>query len=280
MSGSPGPRPAAARGGAGAAAGRRSRAARGRGRRGGSRGRRGGAAAPAVRPSAAASTSSRVMRPPTPVPVIVAGSRPCSAMRRRTTGDSSGCRRRRARRGPGCGAGAGGRAPAGAAPGRAPAPAARSAAGSLGGRGLGGRAPRRPAAPRRAASAAGASAAGAAAGGRVAVADHGQHGADVDGVALGHQDLGERSRRPARAPRSRPCRWTPRTAARPRRPVSPTSLNHLVIVPSVTVSPSWGIVMSAMCLPDVRSGLAVQRAAGEAEHGLAEAPRSAWGGAG
>ena len=33
--------------------------------------------------------------------------------------------------------------------------------------------------------------------------------------------------------------------------VSPTALNHLVIVPSVTVSPSWGIVMSAMpaCAP-------------------------------
>jgi len=29
---------------------------------------------------------------------------------------------------------------------------------------------------------------------------------------------------------------------------SPTALNHLVIVPSVTVSPSCGIVMSAMCL--------------------------------
>ena len=28
---------------------------------------------------------------------------------------------------------------------------------------------------------------------------------------------------------------------------SPTSLNHFVIVPSVTVSPSWGIVMSAIC---------------------------------
>jgi hypothetical protein len=27
---------------------------------------------------------------------------------------------------------------------------------------------------------------------------------------------------------------------------SPTALNHFVIVPSVTVSPSWGIVMSAM----------------------------------
>jgi hypothetical protein len=27
---------------------------------------------------------------------------------------------------------------------------------------------------------------------------------------------------------------------------SPTALNHFVIVPSVTVSPSWGIVISAM----------------------------------
>lgn len=30
--------------------------------------------------------------------------------------------------------------------------------------------------------------------------------------------------------------------------VSPTFLNHRVIVPSVTVSPSWGRVMSAMVL--------------------------------
>src|SRR5205085_3418573 len=31
--------------------------------------------------------------------------------------------------------------------------------------------------------------------------------------------------------------------------LSPTCLNHLVIVPSVTVSPSWGIVTSAMQSP-------------------------------
>jgi hypothetical protein len=28
--------------------------------------------------------------------------------------------------------------------------------------------------------------------------------------------------------------------------VSPTCLNHLVMVPSVTVSPNWGMVTSAM----------------------------------
>src|SRR5690606_8807155 len=48
--------------------------------------------------------------------------------------------------------------------------------------------------------------------------------------------------------------------------VSPTALNHFVIVPSVTVSPSWGIVMSAMRL----LVLAVQGATGEGDHRLTE----------
>ena len=51
---------------------------------------------------------------------------------------------------------------------------------------------------------------------------------------------------------------------------SPTALNHFVIVPSVTVSPSWGIVMSAIVRLLSAPWLAVQRAAGEAEHRLAE----------
>src|SRR3546814_7597591 len=53
---------------------------------------------------------------------------------------------------------------------------------------------------------------------------------------------------------------------------SPTALNHLVIVPSVTVSPSWGIVMSAIGGSGSlgAGGLSVQRATGEADHGLAE----------
>ena len=74
---------------------------RGRGRLRGRRRRLGGrrlvGAAPA-RPGAVgvaptlsmwSSTSSRVMRPPGPLPLIAAGSSPCSLTRRRTTGDSS-----------------------------------------------------------------------------------------------------------------------------------------------------------------------------------------------
>ena len=47
------------------------------------------AGAPAEMPSMWRSTSSRVIRPPGPLPVIVAGSSPCSFTSRRTTGDSS-----------------------------------------------------------------------------------------------------------------------------------------------------------------------------------------------
>ncbi len=54
------------------------------------------------------------------------------------------------------------------------------------------------------------------------------------------------SRRRATAPRSRPCRSTPRRCTSSSSIRSPTFFSHLVIVPSVTVSPSWGIVMSAM----------------------------------
>ena len=111
----------------------------------------------------------------------MAGSRPCSAMSRRTTGDRS-------------------RPPPLAGRGRlGPAAAAAGAAGAERGRRSGGSAGRRRG-----------SAAGAGAGSRQralpqrragsrarapppAVADHGQHRADVDGVALGHLDLGERA---------------------------------------------------------------------------------------
>ena len=113
--------------------------------------------------------------------------------------------------------------------------------------------------PSRSAGAAGGAAAAAGAVG----GDHGQPGPDIDRVALGHQDLGHVRRRPARGPRSRPCRSRPRTARRPRRPGRPTCFSHRVMVPSVTVSPSWGIVMSAN----------VHAPSGEGEHRLAEVLR-------
>src|SRR5690606_2788717 len=59
--------------------------------------------------------------------------------------------------------------------------------------------------------------------------------------------------------------------------VSPTCLNHFVIVPSVTVSPSWGIVMSAIVADSLvlrarggGSASAVERPAGERDDGFAE----------
>ena len=76
----------AAGAGAAARAARQARARRParvrRGRAAGARAR--GAGAAARRPRA---TSLRVMRPPSPVPRICAGSRPCSAIMRRTSGD-------------------------------------------------------------------------------------------------------------------------------------------------------------------------------------------------
>ena len=213
---------------------------RGRGRCGS---RRGGArpGAPA-RPSA--STSRRVMRPSSPVPVIVAGSSPRSAIMRRTSGDVT----RPAGAGAGAGAEPAGRRGSGGG-------AGAGGAGAAGGRGGGGRRGGR----RRGRGAARASGAGAgsgglgrgrggAAGAAPASPTHREARADLDGVALGHDDLGQHARRPATGPRSRPCRSTPRTAARRRATWSPTCLSHLVIVPSVTVSPSWGIVMSTCCV--------------------------------
>ena len=68
------------------------------------------------------------------------------------------------------------------------------------------------------------------------------------GVPIGHRlALGARAapappRRRRTAPRRRPCRWTRRTAPRPPRSSSPSCLSQRTIVPSVTVSPSCGMV--------------------------------------
>ena len=179
------------------AAGRRSRCC-GRGllRRLGLDGRRGAAAASAAGADAVlsmwSSTSSRVMRPPGPVPLIAAGSRPCSLTRRRTTGDSSdalgvGVDGRRLRalvpapaaRAPPPRRGSGSARPASPAAGASVAPPASGSG--------------RPAPRRRAHGAS--SAAGCRRGGRrtVAVADDGDDRADVDRLALLDPDLGERA---------------------------------------------------------------------------------------
>ena len=57
-------------------------------------------------------------------------------------------------------------------------------------------------------------------------------------VPFGGDDFGQHtSRRALRAPRRSPCRSPARTASRPGPPLSPTALNHVQTVASVTLSP-------------------------------------------
>ena len=176
--------------------GRGGRSGRGGGRRGG----------PGAAAGDAASTSSRRIRPPAPVPWMAATSRPSSATSRRTSGDST----------------------------RPVAVAGSRRAGRRRCRGRRGGRRRRSRRRRR----------GRAAAGRAGLADPGQRRC---------RPARSRPRRPGSpaAPRrtgwgspSRPCRWTPRTAGRRTRPCRRPFLSQLPMVPSVTVSPSLGIVMS------------------------------------
>ena len=221
----PGAARAAAAGGLGAALA----AGGGGGSGGGGAGRAPGPRRPRRQPRhprrSARSTSLRVTRPPGPVPWMRSTSRPWSLTRRRTIGERSRPsppaplpspapvvrRHRRARAGAAAGAGVGlaGARPGAGRLGRWPAarppPSAEAGAGALGGRRGGGVCPSpaddAPPAPG-------------------AVTDHRQHGADVDGLALGHADLGQEAAPRRTAPRSRPCRSTPRRAPRPARRVA------------------------------------------------------------
>ena len=277
----------AAGGCGGCRAGRRRRGRRRRGWRGRG-GRRRGVTAPT-----ASSTSLRVRRPPGPVPVIVDGSRPRSATRRRTIGDVS-CGASPARRvstgsgpGPGSGSGtglggggstgggsagggsAGGTsATAGAGPARGPGAGAGSGGGAgAGGPGAGrwlGAARRRGRCGRRSGRRRGLSGRGgaAAAGG---VADHREAGAHVDGLALRHEDLGDR-RRPTGAGTSESTLSVDTSnSGSSASTCSPTCFSQRVIVPSVTVSPSWGIVTStaySSSLPRASDGQPISAAGG------------------
>ena len=166
------------------------RGGRRRGGAGGGAGAGGAArrgAAPGRGRAAASSTSLRVMRPPSPVPRICAGSRPCSAIMRRTSGDvtapaavrrrgvaeparvparAARRRRRRGRRRGGAGAGGGAAAERGAAR-----------------RGRGRRRRALPARARRRAGAGGAR--------RAASEITASRAPTVDGVAFGDEDLGD-----------------------------------------------------------------------------------------
>ena len=85
----PGVRGAAGSGGAAATVGAGGVGGAGAGVGSGAGAGAGAGVVPAERVSTTASTSSRVIRPPTPVPVTSEGSMPLSASRRRTTGDST-----------------------------------------------------------------------------------------------------------------------------------------------------------------------------------------------
>src|SRR5581483_8715015 len=185
-----------------------------------------GGGLPARRASITASTSLRVMRPPAPVPLIWEGSRPCSASSRRTTGDSTLPL-----------------SPAVAGAG----PAGRVVVAGWGGGAAGGRG-----------GAAGCGVGGATAGGGGGVAAAGG-GAGCGGAAGGAisvagaaSDTGDGTSESTLSVETSKSTSSSATA-------SPTCLNHFVMVPSVTVSPSWGIVTSAM-----------QTSPGECHHRLAE----------
>ena len=178
-------------------------------------------------------TSSRVMRPPGPVPMMVSGSRPCSATRRRTTGESN----------------------------RVSLPAAAAGAGGAGATGAGA----------GAGSGAGAAGAGAGSGASAAAGS----GAGAAGAAVGGAGAGAAA--PTLSPTTaitvptstvspsatRISTSTPATGegtsvstlsvetsnnGSSAATASPTFLNHWVMVPSVTVSPSCGSVTSAICV--------------------------------
>ena len=211
------------------------------------------AALAAPRARMACSTSERVMRPPSPVPSMVVGSIPLSAISRRTTGDRT-----------------------------IPVPTdseISDTAGATAGAGGGG--------------AAGSRGGGAGAGSGAA---GGGGGSDAAGTGAAASEPRRASTWPTstRSPSlARISESTPATgegtsvstlsvdtsnSASSRATSSPTCLNHRVTVPSVTVSPSWGIVTSTM--EDLPCGV---RRAASARSGRGQPRRTArswWDGAG
>src|SRR3954447_10987233 len=249
---------------------------------------------------AASRTSLRVIRPPGPLPWIVLTSRPRSATRRRTIGEVSeasapAC----SGSGAGTAAGAEGAAVGGAggaydtgATGSADAAGALAgtaggAGGSGSGAGSGSEAASRAAAGSTAAS-------GTGAGGATSAAGTSGNAASGSGAAPAASPTTA-----SRVPTStvspsgtRICEPPPPTGAGTSESTlsvetsnngssastcSPTFFNQRVIVPSVTVSPSWGIVTSTAYSSGGggiggagSAGRSMQRATGEREGGLAE----------
>src|SRR5687768_11123887 len=213
------------------------------------------------RPLITASTSARVIRPPAPVPVIVDASSPFSAISRRTTGESSrvsplelaGCGCSAAGAGAGAGEGGADRSPSLAA-GAGAAAGAGSGCGSGAGDGAG------------AGSAAGA---GAGAG---AAPESPMRARTVPTSTVSPSGTRISFNTPATGEGTSESTLSVETSNSTSSSLmlSPTFLNQRVMVPSVTVSPSWGIVMSAIGGGESFLDLAVQGATGHGEHGLAE----------
>ena len=219
--------------------------------------------------SAAARTSLRVMRPPGPVPVRAAGSRSCLWMRRRTSGEST--RPPPTSAGPTCGGGR--RRPATGAAGDSGAAGRRGLAGwsrNCGCRGLGRRFGG--ARPERWLAGAGSGSAGTAAGApapsprtanRVPTSTVSP---SATMISWSTPDAGEGTSESTLSVDT--SKSGSSTSTR-----SPTALNHWVIVPSVTVSPNWGISTSAMCPLSSSTRLAVQSSTREGQDRLPEVLR-------
>ena len=193
----------------------------------------------------ACSTSARVMRPPRPVPVRVDGSRLFSLIRRRTTGDST-------------------------IPAARNAPADFGSSGSDGGStasdgGSGAAGGSTTSCTGSAAGGSTTSCTGSAAGGSTTSCTGSAAGGSAGGASPAPPTRARTCPTSTRSPSlARISASTPATgdgtsvstlsvdtskSASSRATSSPTCLNHRVMVPSVTVSPSWGIMTSAISSP-------------------------------
>ncbi len=184
-------------------------------------------------------TSSRVIRPPGPEPVIASGSRPCSLTSRRTTGDSRRLSPAWAVSAAGAAAAGGvdaGAAGAGGAGGGGGVDAAGAGSGAAGGAGAG--------------SGAGA---GVDSGSAAGAAGASPSASPTTAITVPTSTVSPSCTRisvstPATGDGTSVSTLSVDTSnnGSSSATVSPTFLNHWVIVPSVTVSPSCGSVTSAM----------------------------------
>src|SRR3954471_21732401 len=222
-----------------------------------------------------ASTSRRVTRPSSPVPVMVLGSSPRSVIMRRTSGEvtrpagaeaggrAAGAGAGAGGAGDGAGAGGGLAAGAGAGAGAAGAGGGADAAGAGGGLAGGAGAGAGGGAGAGAASAAGAAAAGA---GAPSPSPTTARRAPTSTVSPSGTTISVSTPATGEGTSESTLSVDTSNSGSSTATWSPTFFNHFVIVPSVTVSPNWGIVTSTSS--SLRAS--VQRTAGQRERRLAE----------